>query len=196
MANSWRNSIRSLVLSLFFCGVATGADLRLEIGSAPPPSIRAGDMPALAAKPLRVIDGRKLRAQFWFATTVEKAKTAGDRVSYRFAPFAAVGVIELAGEWSDYRGTAVPAGTYLLRYAVQPPLKDHMGVSTFRDFLILEPAKGAREGHPYVMALVPPSPGASPPAITRSAGDTIVEWTLAGERVAFVLEGRGQAPEL
>jgi hypothetical protein len=181
---------------LVFCGVAAGADLRVQLGSAPPPVIRGGDLPALAAKPLQVVDGGTLRARFWFAITVGKAKTAGDRVSYRFAPFAAVGVVQLLSDWSDYRGQTVRAGTYLLRYAVQPPLKDHLGVSAFRDFLILEPVKAAREGHPYVMALVPPSPVSSPPAITRTGSDTVVEWTLAGERVAFVFEGRGKQPEL
>jgi hypothetical protein len=54
--------------------------------------------------------------------------------------------------WRDARGQEVPPGTYTLRYAVQPVLKDHAGTSRWRDFAIIG---DRRDGHPWVMALAP-----------------------------------------
>jgi hypothetical protein len=88
-----------------------------------------------------------------------------------------VGSVVLHAPWSDYRGRAVPAGTYQLRYRIQPRLKDHAGTTLYRDFLLLEPSRPGR--HPYVMALMPAgTPGA-------------VAVSVDGIRAALVFEGMG-----
>ena len=89
-----------------------------------------------------------------------------------------VGRLKLTKAWRDFRGREVPPGEYVLRYRIQPKLKDHAGTSEFRDFLVLEPSP---DGHPFVMALVPP----------KTRGFEIVETDVAGLRVGVVIEGTG-----
>jgi hypothetical protein len=51
-----------------------------------------------------------------------------------------VGAMRVAGEFKEIRGKAVKPGVYTLRYGLQPQNGDHLGISTFRDFLLLSPA--------------------------------------------------------
>ena len=51
-----------------------------------------------------------------------------------------VGAMRLSGEFKEIRGKAVKPGVYTLRYGLQPQNGDHLGISTFRDFLLLSPA--------------------------------------------------------
>jgi hypothetical protein len=53
-------------------------------------------------------------------------------------------VIELATPWSDDKGQPVAAGLYTLRDAAQPLMKEHRGVSEFRDVLLLAPLPESR----------------------------------------------------
>jgi hypothetical protein len=46
----------------------------------------------------------------------------------------------VSGEFKEIRGKAVKPGVYTLRYGLQPQNGDHLGISTFRDFLLLGPA--------------------------------------------------------
>ena len=50
-----------------------------------------------------------------------------------------VGVISLPKGMSDFRGQAVPAGTYTLRYQLLPQDANHLGVSPNPDFLLAIP---------------------------------------------------------
>jgi hypothetical protein len=50
-----------------------------------------------------------------------------------------VGVLSLPKGMSDFRGQAVPAGTYTLRYHLIPQDANHMGVSPDPDFLLAIP---------------------------------------------------------
>jgi hypothetical protein len=51
-----------------------------------------------------------------------------------------VGAMRVAGEFKEIRGKAVKPGVYTLRYGLQPQNGDHLGISAFRDFLLLSPA--------------------------------------------------------
>jgi hypothetical protein len=51
-----------------------------------------------------------------------------------------VGAVRVTGEFKEIRGKAVKPGVYTLRYGLQPQNGDHLGISTFRDFLLLSPA--------------------------------------------------------
>lgn len=50
-----------------------------------------------------------------------------------------VGAVRLSAALDDIRGRRIKAGVYTLRYGVQPDNGDHLGVSPFRDFLLLSP---------------------------------------------------------
>jgi hypothetical protein len=132
------------------------------------------------------------------------------------ASSALVGVVHFPATWVDYRETEVPACTYTMRYWVQPADGDHMGVSHFRDFLMLSPAaddpdpeavyeqdpltelstKASGKTHPAVIALFPiadePAGGA---ALTRNDLDQLTLAVKGPDRVyGFVLEGHGDLP--
>jgi hypothetical protein len=51
-----------------------------------------------------------------------------------------VGAMRVSGEFKEIRGKAVKPGVYTLRYGLQPQNGDHLGISTFRDFVLLSPA--------------------------------------------------------
>jgi hypothetical protein len=51
-----------------------------------------------------------------------------------------VGAMRVSGDFKEIRGKAVKPGVYTLRYGLQPQNGDHLGISTFRDFVLLSPA--------------------------------------------------------
>jgi hypothetical protein len=51
-----------------------------------------------------------------------------------------VGAVRVTGPFKEIRGKVVAPGVYTLRYGLQPQNGDHLGISTFRDFLLLSPA--------------------------------------------------------
>jgi hypothetical protein len=51
-----------------------------------------------------------------------------------------VGAVKLDADVRDIRGHVMKAGVYTLRYGIQPSNDDHIGVSPFRNFLLLSPA--------------------------------------------------------
>jgi hypothetical protein len=78
----------------------------------------------------------------WFRSEVPTGKYAGDTSGATYSNFAEstfFGVIAFAQTGQDYRGQAVPAGLYSLRYELHPNDGNHLGVAPDRDFLILVP---------------------------------------------------------
>ena len=51
-----------------------------------------------------------------------------------------VGAMRVAGEFNEIRGKSVKPGVYTLRYGLQPQNGDHLGISMYRDFVLLSPA--------------------------------------------------------
>ena len=51
-----------------------------------------------------------------------------------------VGALRVTGEFKEIRGKVVKPGVYTLRYGLQPQNGDHLGISTYRDFLLISPA--------------------------------------------------------
>ncbi|MBY0492925.1 MAG: hypothetical protein K2Y23_01800 [Cyanobacteria bacterium] len=51
-----------------------------------------------------------------------------------------VGAMRVTGAFKEIRGKAVAPGVYTLRFGLQPQNGDHLGISTFREFLVLSPA--------------------------------------------------------
>jgi hypothetical protein len=58
----------------------------------------------------------------------------------KIAQGSLVGVIHFPEATKDFRGQAIKAGYYTLRYELVPEDGNHMGVSQYRDFLLLVPA--------------------------------------------------------
>jgi hypothetical protein len=124
-----------------------------------------------------------------------------------------LGELELRAPWRDFRGQVIAPGRYGLRYALQPRLKDHVGVDALRDFALLVPAvAGPQESqagatawlalsrrvsgsaHPAVLALLPWTGADPPPTPWREDGGRVVEYLEVGGLVlGFVVAGEVEA---
>ncbi|MFP6765490.1 MAG: hypothetical protein VB858_17815 [Planctomycetaceae bacterium] len=63
---------------------------------------------------------------------------------YPFAPGQLIGAMRITEgvEYSDFKGQQMAAGTYTLRYGLQPQDGNHVGTSETYDFLLALPARG------------------------------------------------------
>ena len=95
---------------------------------------------ALALTGYRVTldDGSPL--DVWPAAQVQTIDKPREDATYPLAPSLFVGIIHFAKNARDARGNAIAAGTYTLRYELQPNDGNHLGTSPTRDFLLLVPA--------------------------------------------------------
>jgi hypothetical protein len=101
-----------------------------------------------------------------------------------------VGAVNITADFRDIRGRIIKAGLYTLRYGIQPQNGDHLGVSPFRDFLLVSPAavdkdpaphghEGAIElskqaiggSHPGVLSIDPPVTNAAPLSLHKTELD-------------------------
>jgi hypothetical protein len=80
-----------------------------------------------------------------------------------------VGAVKIEKDFRDTRGRVIKAGAYTLRYGIQPANGDHLGVSPFREFLLLSPAKQdadpAPPSHDGLVDLSKQTIGGSHPAV-------------------------------
>lgn len=72
--------------------------------------------------------------------------TAANVLYGKVAPGSLIGVIHFPAAAKDFRGQDVKAGYYTLRYELVPEDGNHMGVSQYRDFLLLVPAADDPDG--------------------------------------------------
>ena len=49
-------------------------------------------------------------------------------------------MLQFTAEGHDYRDQPIAKGVYTMRYGLQPVNGDHLGVSTYRDYVLLLPA--------------------------------------------------------
>src|SRR5271157_1158603 len=168
---------------------------------------------AVEGKGYRVTLDDGWTAEFWFA---KQLKTATRDVPGALYPELAsaefVGVVSLPKGMTDFRGQAIPAGVYTLRYQLLPQDGNHMGVSPNPDFLLAipvasDPDPEQRFLYKKLVALSAKTIGANHPAVIAldSAGDpgsvvkdaqnltvlTVVLTTSAGatEKLGIVVKG-------
>ena len=151
-------------------------------------------------------------AEFWFAKQLktEKKDVAG-ALYPELGNGEFVGVASFPKGMADFRGQAIPAGVYTLRYQLLPQDGNHMGVSPNPDFLLAIPIASDHDPEqqvPYkrLVALSVQATGASHPAViamdtagepgrlTKDAGFTVftvVVPTPSGppENLGIVVKG-------
>jgi hypothetical protein len=139
-------------LSLLFAGVARAQDTyKIEPSSDPPPAALAGPIKeTLEPKGYRVMDGSgKALATIWLRKGIPaSAKPGASKGSILFPFFAEgelLGSIQYAAEGRDYRDQSISPGVYTLRYGIQPMNGDHLGVSLYRDYVLLSAAAKDKE---------------------------------------------------
>jgi hypothetical protein len=142
--------MRPIVLLCLLLGGWTGAFAQESIKAearkqAPPASLAPDLLGALNGQSIRIQDGEgKDFAEIWLrqATTCSE-KPSGPKGAIQF-PFLAdgefLGILQFAAEGHDYRDQAIAKGVYTMRYGLQPTNGDHLGVSDYRDYVLLLPA--------------------------------------------------------
>jgi hypothetical protein len=208
-----------LVLLAALFGDAAGAQLTLESAGPPPAELSEAVRAVLSADGYRVLDGERVVAELWLRTELpgEGINEGALGIEFGFVTSSAlVGAVHLPEMWIDYRDTDLAPGVYTMRYWVQPADGDHMGVSEYRDFLMLNRAsddvdpeqlfekdpllelsqKASDRVHPAVMAVFPVWDEISGPAeLTANDLDQPTLAVKVGERtLGLVLEGHGDLP--
>lgn len=144
-----RISVSSLAaLALFAASTAVSAQTYKveEIEAAPPSEIAPEIAETLDAKAYRISEeGGGPLAEIWLRKAVpasEKPAAAKGAILFPFlAEGELLGAVRLLDEAGDYRDQAIDEGVYTIRYGLLPVNGDHLGVSPFRDYALLLPAK-------------------------------------------------------
>lgn len=85
----------------------------------------------------------KALCEVWLRKDLQAAATPDSSANVLYGKIdqgSLVGVVHFTDATKDYRGQAIKAGYYTLRYELVPTDGNHMGVSQYRDFLLLVPA--------------------------------------------------------
>jgi len=110
-------------------------------------------------------------AEFWLAKQLKTAaKDVPGALYAELANGEFVGVVNLPKGMTDFRGQAIPAGVYSLRYQLLPQDGNHLGVAPNPDFLLAIPVASdpnPAQGYLYkkLVALSAKTTGANHPAV-------------------------------
>ena len=142
--------IRSFLASLLISASATAAfaqdSLKVQaVTQAPPSSISPEISKDLDGQHASLIQDEKGGdfARIWLRKATPGSEKPGEPKGVIQFPFLKdgelIGVLEFAKEGHDYRDQAVAKGVYTMRYGLQPVNGDHLGVSEYRDYILLLP---------------------------------------------------------
>jgi hypothetical protein len=201
-----------VVLCLFVC-LPVFAEGKVEaIGALAEASIADAIKAAVEDKGLRVTDEKgKAIADVWFAKKVEATGKEVMGANFGNIPEGTLlGVIHFPANTSDYRGQAVKAGYYTLRYALILENGAHLGVSPTRDFVLLcAPAddkdpqaiappeliklsmKASGSGHvsPWNIVL-PETKDGLPKVVKTEEGHVVLDVSVSGIQLGLTLIGK------
>lgn len=192
----------------------TSALIALALSAAPsvtplaekaPPELSGGVSSRLA--PAAKVVAGDATLEIWL---VQKLETSGGPGWSGVDSGTLVGAMRVSGTFKEIRGKAVKPGVYTLRYGQQPQNGDHLGISQFREFLLLSPAAidpdpkvlgfdGAvalskdviGTAHPASLSLDPPedAPGAVLSAYKNELGHDGVVLQIGGLKFGLIVTG-------
>lgn len=210
-----------LLLALLVLPIWAQAGKVESLAALDDPAVPQSIRQSLASTGYRItVDANASPIDLWFCKEVAALPkgTTSDGL-YDLAESSLVGVLHFSGSASDYRGQAVPAGFYTLRYELMPNDGNHLGVAPSRDFVLLVPAsadpgpdkalhfqelvslsrRASGTKHPAPLSLVAPE-GASAKASlsTDDEGHTVFRATIhlsSGADTPLALAVKGTAPQ-
>jgi hypothetical protein len=209
-----------ILLSASLCPAQTGKIQALPAltDASVPEAVRQ----ALEPKGERVtLDDASIACEIWLRKEIPaQAKKDVEGALYpELAESTLVGVLQFPQASSDYRGQAIPAGFYTLRYELLPNDGNHLGAAPNRDFLLLIPAsadpdpkasfnfqelvnlsrKATRTKHPGPLNLVQAESKGTEPAVSKDDQD---HWIYSagmklasGREMPFALVVKGTAQQ-
>jgi len=139
--SSCRRILRSLAFATVLLVATIGwAAAKVEtIGSCSDATVPDSIKKALATQGYRVTLDDGSSVELWPRALVATGAKAREDATYTLARSTFVGVIHFEKNTRDYRGDAIPAGFYNLRYELQPNDGNHLGTSPTADFLLMVP---------------------------------------------------------
>ena len=137
--SSWMRRKVALILLLLVAARALAAPKVETMGPCTDAAVPDAVKRALAPQGYRVTLGDGSTVYLWPSAQVQTSNKAREDATYAFSPSMFFGVIHFAKDTRDGRGDAIPAGTYNLRYGLQPNDGNHLGTSPTPDFLLLVP---------------------------------------------------------
>ncbi len=156
-------------------------------------------------------DDGKTIAELWLAKKVDDTGKEIMGANYGNIPEGSLlGVIHFSANTSDYRGQAVKAGYYTLRYTLILENGAHLGVSPTRDFVLLcapsddtdpkaltQPetiklsTKASGAGHPSPWNIVPATSKEGLPKVVKTEeGHVVLDINLSGIKMGLTLIGK------
>ena len=170
------------------------------------PSDLSGGVAARLTPAAKIVSG-PATLDVWL---VDKLESAGGGGWSGIESGTLVGAMRVTGEFKEIRGKAVKPGVYTLRFGWQPQNGDHLGISTYREFLLLSPAAIDQDpkvlgfdgvvalskevigtAHPASLSLDPPedAPGAVLSAYKNEHGHDGVVLQIGALKFGLIVSG-------
>ena len=198
--------LRSLLLSFLFSLLTFAAPSVTPLSEKPPADLAAGVASRLTPAAKIAIGAATL--DIWLVQTLER--TAEGPGWSNVDSGTLVGAVRVTGEFKEIRGKVVKPGVYTLRYGLQPQNGDHLGISMFREFLLLSPAAIDKDpkvlgfdgvvaiskevigtAHPASLSLDPPedAPGAALSVYKNELGHEGVVLQIGALKFGLIVSG-------
>ena len=149
-------------------GVALSQALAATKHTSPPPEELVAVATRLAQDGVRVLVKDAVTLDFWWVSSLPLS-AEGPPSWQAVEEGSLIGAVKIPSEFRDIRGRVIKPGVYTLRYGIQPANGDHLGVSPFREFLLLSPAgvdtDPAPHGHDGTIELSKQAIGGSHPGV-------------------------------
>ena len=128
--NRGHKTLTPLLIVLILTAPLLAQSAKVELIGPSPAAVPSDLKAALEGKGYRVTLDDGWTADLWLAKDLKLANHDAPGALYpELNDSEFVGVISLTKSMSDFRGQAVPAGTYTLRYQLLPQDANHLGVS-------------------------------------------------------------------
>lgn len=172
----------------------------------PPAELSAGVQSRLAPA-AKVLVG-EATLEIWLVQQLEKNGEGPGWSSVESGTLA--GAIRVSGTFKEIRGKVVKPGVYTLRYGQQPQNGDHLGISPFREFLLISPAAIDKDpkvlgfdgvvalskevigtAHPASLSIDPPedAPGAVLSTYQNESGHDGVVFQIGSIKFGLIVAG-------
>jgi hypothetical protein len=195
----WPSLALVAVLSVVSPAALTGQELTVSTETVEVPAELTEPIRALLQPETSVVMRDTNRIEIWWVKTIALDSAPQGAPSWSNVPDGALaGAIRVAQPLADARGYTIKPGVYTLRFALQPQDGDHLGVSPYRQFLLVAPAgddqapdavgfKGAvalakkalGKSHPSTLSLDPPLANESAGTmVTNDAGHKGVVFSV------------------